>query len=59
MALLILLLLLINYICMEYKKNVHTLEQGCTYPSHQVTLMTKFCMMAPNILGPQYGTWFI
>jgi len=58
MALLILHLLLINYICMEYKKNVHTLEQGCTNPSHQVTLVTKFCMVATNILGPQYGTCF-
>jgi len=44
---------------MEYKKNVRTLEQGCTNPSHQVTLVTKFCMVAPNILGPQYGTCFI
>jgi len=28
-----------------------SLRQGCTNPDSQVTMMTKFCTVAPNICG--------
>jgi hypothetical protein len=28
-----------------------SLRQGCTNPNSQVTMMTKFCAVAPNICG--------
>jgi hypothetical protein len=38
---------------------VRTVKQGCSNPGHQVTTVTAFCRVAPNILGPQYGTCFM
>jgi len=36
----------------EYKNiSKHGLEQGCTYLVHQVTWVTRYCAMVPNICG--------
>jgi hypothetical protein len=35
------------------------LHQLCTNPGCQVTMAYKFCMVMPNIVGPQCGTCFM
>ena len=42
---------LLLFSCMS----IHTLLHGCTHSGHQVTFMTKFCMVGPNVCG--YHLW--
>jgi len=35
------------------------LQQGWRNPGCEVTWATKFCMVAPKFVGPQYETWLM
>ena len=35
------------------------LQQGWKNPGYEVTWATKFCMVAPKFVDPQYGTWLM
>ena len=35
------------------------LQQGWRNPGCNFTWATKFCMVAPKFVGPQYGTWLM
>jgi len=35
------------------------INQRCTNPRYQVTMVTKFCMVVQSVVDSQYGTAFM